>query len=77
MTTTIPIKQVYKELKDITQKVQQGASFLVIKNSQPVFRIVPIDGELPQKKYTMQDILCMQFKGGADLSQNIDNILYS
>jgi antitoxin (DNA-binding transcriptional repressor) of toxin-antitoxin stability system len=77
MTTTIPIKQVYKELKDITQKVQQGASFLVIKNSQPVFRIVPIDGELPQKKYTMQDILGMQFKGGADLSQNIDNILYS
>lgn len=75
-TTIIPINQVYHELKQITKKVQKGSSFLVVKNSQPVFKIVPLDEINPKKKYNLQDFSKISFSGGKDLSQKNDTIVY-
>jgi antitoxin (DNA-binding transcriptional repressor) of toxin-antitoxin stability system len=74
-TAIIGIKQLHVDLKSISQRVQNGEEFVVVKNSKPVFRIIPLE-EKPVKKYTLKDFESIQFKGGKDLSKNIDKILY-
>lgn len=39
----ISIKEVYKNLKEITKQAKNGQSFLVIKHSKPVFVIEPYE----------------------------------
>lgn len=72
----IPINQVYRELKSITTKVQKGSSFLVVKNSKPVFKIVPLDTVSPPKKYNLQDFTKISFSGAKGLSKKIDTFIY-
>lgn len=74
----IGVKQLYKQLKQISQATLQGQSFLVVKNSKPVFRIEPIE-TAQQKKYTLEDFKKIQFKmkdNDRHLSKNIDKIVY-
>ena len=71
----IGIKQLHQELKYITLAVRQGESFEVLKNGKPVFRIEPLKKQ-PQKKYTIDDFKKLRFRGGGNISQNIDEIVY-
>lgn len=75
----IGIKQLHTQLKTIADQALQGKSFTVVKNSRPVFRIEPIVRP-QQKKYTLKDLMNLQqeigFKGGKNLSQEIDRIVY-
>ncbi|MFB6225827.1 MAG: hypothetical protein ABEJ02_00570 [Candidatus Paceibacteria bacterium] len=41
----ISIQEVYKNLKEITEKAKNGQSFLVMKHSEPVFHIDPYHEE--------------------------------
>lgn len=74
----IGIKQVYTGLKEITEQARRGRSFLVVKNSQPAFRIEPPDEQVsPRKKYTLKDFKRLEFSSGErNLSQRIDEIVY-
>jgi len=71
----IGIKQLYRQLAQISEAVLRGQSYLVVKNSRPVFRIEPIN-DLPDKKYGLSDIKKIRFRGGKKLSEKIDNIIY-
>jgi prevent-host-death family protein len=71
----VGIKQLHAELKDLPERVANGEEFIVVKNSKPVFKIVPLAPQ-PQRKYTLEDFKALQFKGGKNLSKNIDKILY-
>lgn len=73
---TIGIRELSRDLKTITWQVINGQSFVVMKNSEPVFKIEPVD-EQQAKLYTLKDLKKLQFRSGqGDLSQNIDKILY-
>lgn len=73
----IGIKQLQTHLKQLTQQVQAGGSFVVVKNSKPVFRIEPIEGQ-QVKRYTLADLKRIQFRSGQkNLSKSIDKIVYS
>jgi antitoxin (DNA-binding transcriptional repressor) of toxin-antitoxin stability system len=75
-TQIIGVKQLYKNLKRISEAAINGESFLVVRNSKPVFRIEPVK-KIAKKKHTMEDLWKIRFKGkDRDLSKNIDKILY-
>lgn len=46
----IGIKEVYQNLKEITEQAKQGQSFLVVKHSNPVFKITPTDFDKKQNE---------------------------
>ncbi len=77
-TQIIGIKQLYTGLKDITEQVRFGQSFLVVKNSKPVFRIEPVEKTVqPRKKYTLKDLEKITFSSDdPDLSKKVDEIVY-
>lgn len=72
----IGIKDLHKELSSIPDQVKNGTTFIVVKNSKPAFKIVPIDTQ-EEKRYTLDDLFALQFDGGdPNLSANIDKIVY-
>lgn len=76
MTRIIGIKQLHKELKKVSEETRKGHSFLVVKNSKPVFQINPIDDE-DEMLYSLEDFKKIQFiSSDKDLSKNIDKIIY-
>lgn len=75
-TNIIGIKQLHTQLKQITQAVSEGAFFIVVKNSKPVFRIEPLE-TTATKKYSLQDFKKLQVTGkGKNVSAKIDEIVY-
>ena len=71
----IGIKQLHQNLKKIAEAALAGQSFIVVKNSRPVFKIEPIQSV--SKKYTLADFRKLQFKiRDSNLSRKIDKILY-
>lgn len=71
----IGIKQLHKDLKKISALVLEGQEFIVVKNSKPAFKIVPL--ESPKAKFTLKDLSQLQFNtGNKNLSKEIDKILY-
>ena len=72
----IGVKQLYKELKKISEAALHGQSFVVVKNSKPVFRIEPIE-KTAAGKYSLQDFKKLQFKtSNRNLSKLVDKIAY-
>jgi antitoxin (DNA-binding transcriptional repressor) of toxin-antitoxin stability system len=73
----IGIKELHKNLKNISNQALGGASFVVIKNSKPVFKIVPLEDDNNFKKYHLNDLKNLQSNSeDKNLSKKIDNILY-
>lgn len=58
MSKFISMRKVYRDLSEISKKVQAGESFVVFNRSKPAFKIVPISyGEKNNKKtYTLKDL---------------------
>jgi antitoxin (DNA-binding transcriptional repressor) of toxin-antitoxin stability system len=76
-TQIIGIKELHKQLKEISEKVLRGESFLVVKNSKPVFRIESVKQSVIPR-YTLKDLKKAQFKGqDKNLSKKIDKIVYN
>lgn len=73
MNTTIGVKQLHKELKNIARDTKKGKSFLVMNRSEPIFRIEPVT-QKPQKG--LDAFLNIHFSGDKNLSKDIDKILY-
>lgn len=72
----IGIKQLHKDLSKIAEKAKKGQSYIVVKNSKPVFRLEPFQAER-KPKFTIEDFKKIRFKGGKNLSKDIDKILYN
>jgi len=76
-TKVIGIKQVYTNLKTIAEGTSQGVSFLVVKNSKPTFKIVPLDSSGNDNEFTLDDLKDVQFDGGdKNMSKEIDKYIY-
>ena len=77
-TKIIGIKQLHKQLKQVSEQTVLGESFIVVKNSMPVFRIEPINNRNANKKYTLSDFKKIQFKSKhKDLSKNVDKVVHN
>ncbi|OGJ50073.1 hypothetical protein A2335_03555 [Candidatus Peregrinibacteria bacterium RIFOXYB2_FULL_32_7] len=77
-TAIIGIKQLHSELSSIHDRFLQVKEIIVVKNSKPIFKIMPLSANNPKKKYTLSDFAKCQFHSGEkNLSKNIDNIIYS
>jgi len=73
----IGIKQLYTNLREITEKAQEGESYIVVRNSKPVFRIEPMAAVPRHKKYTFEDLKKIRFSSDdPDLSKKVDEIVY-
>lgn len=77
MEQVIGIKQLHKDMKKIYEGVQQGHSFLVMRNITPMFRIEPVKKSMG-KKYTMNDMLALQCSSAdqKNASKEVDKIVY-
>ena len=76
-TNIIGIKELIKNLKNIYEQINNGNEFIVVKNSKPAFKIVPIE-ENRIKKYNLNDFKKIKIKiKNKKLSQDIDKILYN
>ena len=75
MNKILGIKELQLNLKRVADAAQKGESFTIVRDSKPVFTIQPIKDE--GRTGTWEDFRkAVSFKGGKDLSQNIDEILY-
>jgi len=58
MTKTIAKKDLYRNLKAVSDEVMKnGTVFTVFQNSKPAFYIMPLTIEDQEKKYEKKDIL--------------------
>ena len=74
----IGIKELHRNLKRVADAAQKGASYTVVRDSKPVFRIEPV-GDGPRRGgSTMREILKrLEFSDkDKNLSRNIDKIVY-
>ena len=72
----IGVKELHKNLKRISEAAMSGESFLIVRNSKPVFRIEPVE-KITKKKYILADFEKIQFRSNSkNLSKNIDKIVY-
>ena len=57
MQKFISTKSLYSSIKKVGDEVQKGTTFVVLKYSQPAYKIVPLDAEDKNpKKYTLKDL---------------------
>lgn len=74
----IGVKELHKQLRQVSKAALQGQSFLVVRNSKPVFRIEPVE-HIAERKYSLKDFEKLQFSmrdKDENLSKKIDEILY-
>ena len=81
MTQFISTKQLYANLKKVSEAVQKGTVFIVLKHSQPVYKIVPFTEEDEKKSdnYQLKDISKFIFESknkNKNLCQNYKKYLY-
>lgn len=72
----IGIRELHNTIPEIIKKISIGGSFIVMKNTMPVFKIVPLSEEKKEKKYTLEDLQKLSFYGEKDLSSKVDEIAY-
>ena len=76
-TKVIGIKQLYTDLKTVTKETARGVSFLVVKNSKPTFKIVPLDNSSQSQQFTIDDLAKIQFEGDdKSMSKDIGRCIY-
>ena len=71
----IGIRELVRNTKAVSRQTRKGVSFIVMRNTEPLFRVEPITGQRAGK-YTLKDLVSIRFKGEKDLSKRIDEIVY-
>ncbi len=71
-TNIIGIRELHRRLREISDDTLSGRSFIVVRNTKPVFRIEPYKEE---KKYSLEDFKKISRKSGKKLSLDIDKII--
>lgn len=73
----IGVKHLQTRFAEVTRAVQKGESFIVMKHTQPLFRIEPV-AKKEQPRYTINDVMSIRFKSrDKNLSKKIDACLYN
>ncbi len=73
----IGVKHLQTRFSEVTRAVQKGESFIVMKHTQPLFRIEPVTKK-EQPRYTINDLMSIKFKSrDKNLSKKIDTYLYN
>jgi antitoxin (DNA-binding transcriptional repressor) of toxin-antitoxin stability system len=72
---TINVRDLQRNFKKISAKVQNGESLIVLKNANPIFRIDPIGKKIDKDKF-MEKIKTIQFESDHDLSEKLDKTIY-
>ena len=77
-STIIGIKELHRNLKRVADAAQKGASFTVVRDSRPVFRIEPTRTRSHKKTRTLEDFLKRASFRSKDknLSKKVDAIVY-
>lgn len=80
MTKTISKKELYRNLKSVSDDVMNnGAEYTVFQYSQPVFQIIPLV-KTAEKKFQRKDLAAFIFRGrtknGRNLSTTYKKYLY-
>ncbi len=81
MQKFVSTKELYANFKKVSEEVQKGTTFIVLKYSQPAYKITPLeDGEKDEsKKYKLGDLSQFVFKSKnkeKDLATNFKNYIY-
>jgi len=79
MQKFISTKHLYSNIKTISEEVQTGITFVVLKYSKPAYKIVPLDKKT-EKKYILRDISNFVFESKTkekNLATNFKQYLYS
>jgi len=72
----IGIRELTRNTKDVYRDTRRGISFVVMRNTEPLFRIEPI-GAHRKGKHTLADLLSIRFRSGdKDLSKKVDTVVY-
>jgi len=72
----IGVRELVRSTKAVSRETRRGVSFIVMRNTKPLFRIEPI-AKQRTGKYTLKDLLSIRFKSGEkDLSKRVDEIVY-
>lgn len=73
----IGVRELQRNLRVISNQALRGRSFMVVRNTKPLFRIEPPRSPLKNARHTLADFKKIQFRSGnPNLSQKIDKILY-
>ena len=77
-STIIGIKELHRNLKRVADAALKGASFTVVRDSRPVFRIEPAPTRAYKKTGTVEDFLKRASFRSKDknLSKKVDEIVY-
>lgn len=77
LSNIIGVRELSRDMKRISLAVKRGESFLVMRNTEPIFRIEPIVEKKNNGKYTLKDLMSIRFKSGEkNLSKRVDEIVY-
>ena len=72
MQKFISTKSLYTNFKKISDEVQKGTTFIVLKHSRPAYQITPLSTEnFEEKKYTLKDIDQFTFQGKNKKEKNL------
>lgn len=73
---TISFADIGKHLQEIAEFLKKGREVILIDHSREIGRIVPQKQPQKKKKYTIEDILKMEFPKTGDpyLSQKVDDV---
>ena len=85
MTNFISTKELYTNLKKVSERVMKGDSYIVLKFSKPAFTISPFQSAeqsaAQEKKYSWKDGKKFMFTGKdkkeKNLAQNFKKYIYS
>jgi antitoxin (DNA-binding transcriptional repressor) of toxin-antitoxin stability system len=72
----IGIKQLHKDMKKISEFVAKGQVYIVVKNSKPAFKIVPMESEKSGLSFKEAFKNSHFTSDNPNLSMEIDKILY-
>ena len=73
----IGVRELSRNLKAVSRATKRGTSFMVMRNSEPLFRIEPAIETTKKGKYTLKDLMSIRFHSGEkDLSKRVDEIVY-
>jgi antitoxin (DNA-binding transcriptional repressor) of toxin-antitoxin stability system len=76
----IGVKQLHRDMKKIARATGRGKSFTVVRNSKPIFCVVPLPSKAAkQNKRSIEDLMSLRFTlktKESDLSKKIDTIVY-
>ncbi len=82
MQKFVSTKELYTNFKKVSEEVQNGTTFIVLKYSQPAYKITPLEEEEKggSKKYRLEDLSQFVFKSKnkeKDLATSFKKYIYA